>query len=126
MLNFRNTCAKASNKYLIKAEAKVVAICGCYVIIGLGSSFSYALSSASLPDITSELMEYFTCEQTHYVGEPGVQQCDRSELEQFVNPAPTILGFSLLALYPTMTLIYFLRKKRKPCAKQVVSHSTNP
>ena len=26
LLNFRNTCAKASNKYLIKAEAKVGAL----------------------------------------------------------------------------------------------------
>ena len=125
--SFRNTAfGTTSSKDLIKAEIKVFAICGCYVIIGVGSSFSYALSSAHLPGVTNALVEYFECEQTHYLGDVPTRSCDRSELDQYVNPVPTILGFSLLALYPTITLIYLLRKKRRPRAKRVISTSATP
>ena len=105
----RNSCTK---KYLIKAEAKVIIICCCYIILGLAGSLSYALSSAYLRGLKRELLDYFECERVRDVLNSD-QLCDRSGYERFLNVVPKILGYSLLALYPVITLIYFFRKKKK-------------
>ena len=91
----------------------MIAICCFYVVIGLGASLAYAISSTSLRVLKSELTDYFECESVRG-GLNDDQSCDRSEFERHVNATSKILGYSLLALYPVITLIYFLRKKRKP------------
>lgn len=101
----------------------MIAICCCYVVVGLGASFSYAISSSSLPGLENELSSYFECELSHH-GRSCGKSCSRSEFEQFLNPGPKILGYCLLALYPTITLVYFLRKRSKTQVKQTVSRST--
>ena len=115
----RNRCIrKSSNKDLIKVEIKVVIICCCYVILGFGATLAYAISSSLLGDLRRELFDYFECEQC---GVNSGQTCDRSGFERLTNPPLVTIGYSLLALYPVITLIYVLRIKRKPRAKHTLS-----
>ena len=107
---------KRSHKDLKKAEAKVIIICCCYVVLGLAASFSFSFSSSSLPGLKRELMDHFECERVGD-GENPDQLCDKSGFERFINPAPKILAYTLLALYPLITLIYFLHKKKKANTK---------
>ena len=96
----------------------MIIICCFYAVLGLGASFSYVISSSYLNVLKSELTDYFECESG---GLNDDQSCDRSEFERHVNATSKILGYSLLALYPVITLIYFLRKKRKTRAKRILS-----
>ena len=114
--NCRNTCTKnkKSNKDLKKAEIKVMVICCCYVVLGLGASIAYAIASASVRRLKPELLDYFECESTYDSSAISNQPlCDKSGYERYVSPASKIIGYSLLALYPVITLRYFLRKKKK-------------
>ena len=47
-----------------EAEVKVIVICCCYVVLGLGAALAYAISSISLRGLRVELLEYFECERT--------------------------------------------------------------
>ena len=109
----RNTCLNISHKDFKKAEVKVIIICCCYVILGLVASIAYAVSSVNVRGLKVELMNYFECERVHS-GVDTNQSCDRNEFERFTNVTSKVLGYSALALYPVITLIYFFRKKEKP------------
>ena len=123
MPRYRNTCSKNSNnKDLKKAETKVLIICILYSLLGLGASFSYAISSSYVNVLKNELMDYFECESVRG-GLNTDQSCDRSEFERHVNATSKILGYSLLALYPVITLIYFLRKKRQRHPRRTLTSS---
>ena len=93
-----------------KAEIKVLVICICYVILGLGASLAYSISSAFLADLQRELMDYFECE---HCGVNSGQMCHRSEFERLTNPPLITIGYSVFVLYPLVTLVYFIRPKRK-------------
>ena len=89
------------------------------MILGLGASLAYAVASSSIYELKSELMDYFECKSTMITYNPLAESeeemlCERSGFERYVSPASKIFGYSTLALYPAITLIYFLRKKRKP------------
>ena len=105
-----------------QAEVKVIIICCCYVVLGLGAALSYAISSTSLRGLKVELLDYFECERTASLTSES-QSCDRDEFERFLNPSSKILGYSLVALYPVITLIYFVRKKKQPQHKRTLTHS---
>ena len=47
-----------------EAEIKVIVICCCYVVLGLGAALAYAISSTSLRGLKVELLDYFECEHT--------------------------------------------------------------
>ena len=85
-------------------------ICCCYVILGLGATLAYAVSSASLGGLQSALLDYFECERCGV--NSAEQPCDRSGFERFTNPIMITIGYSLLALYPVITLIYVVRIPR--------------
>ena len=106
-----------------EAEVKVIVICCCYVVLGLGAALAYAISSISLRGLRVELLEYFECERTASL-EPESQTCDRGEFEGFLNPSSKTLGYCLIALYPVITLIYFARKKKQPQRKRTLTHSS--
>ena len=108
----RNRCGKKKSKGMKKAEVKVIVICCCYVVLGVGAALAYAISSTSLRGLKVELLEYFECERTASLNSEN-PSCDRGEFERFLNPSSKILGYSLIALYPVITLIYFARKKRR-------------
>ena len=121
----RNRCGRKKSKDLKKAEIKVIVICCCYIILGLGASLAYAISSTSLRGLKVELLEYFECERTAGINSLSSQSlCDRSEFESFLNPSSKILGYGLVALYPVITLIYFARKKRKPHHRRTLTRSS--
>ena len=113
----RNTCLKKSHKDLRKAEVKVIIICCCYAILGLVASIAYAVSSVNVRGLKVELMNYFECELVRS-GLDTNQSCDRNEFEGFINAPSKVLGYSVLALYPVITLIYFFRKKKKPQSRR--------
>jgi hypothetical protein len=111
----RNRCiSKSSIKDLKKAEAKVLIMCCWYVILGLGTTLGYSLSSAILDDLRCELLVYFECERCGVI---AGQTCDRSDFEQYTNPPMVTVAYSLFHAYPLITLIYVLRIKRKPNTK---------
>ena len=119
----RNRCGKKKSKGMKQAEVKVVIICCCYVVLGLGAALAYAISSTSLRGLKVELLDYFECERTASLTSED-QSCDRGEFERFLNPSSKILGYSLVALYPVITLIYFASKKRKPRpSRRTLTHS---
>ena len=108
----------SKNNIIKKAEIKVFIICFCYVILGLGASLAYSISSAFLDDHQRELMDYFECE---LCGVNSGQVCDRSEFERFTNPPLITIGYSLFVLYPVITLVYVVSLKRK----SQTSHAQN-
>ena len=73
------------------------------------------MSSAVLGDLQHELREYFACERCGVIS--GLV-CDRSGFERFTNPTLITVAYSLLALYPVITLVYVLRIQRTPLSKQ--------
>ena len=91
---------------LQSAEVKMLIICCYYVILGLGASLTFTISSAYLNSLQNELQDYFECEEC---GIDSGQTCDRSQYERFINPALKTIGYSLLALYPVVTLIYIVQ-----------------
>lgn len=82
-------------------------ICCYYVILGLGASLAFTISSAYLTSLQSELEEYFECEECGIID--SSQICDRGQYERFINPVLITIGYSLFALYPVVTLIYIVR-----------------
>ena len=108
----RNTCLKRSHKDFKKAEVKVIIICCCYAILGLVASIAYAVSSVNVRGLKVELMNYFECERVHS-GLDTNQSCDRNEFEGFTNAPSKVLGYSALALYPVITLIYFFQRRKE-------------
>ena len=103
-----------------KAEIKVFVICICYVILGLGASLAYSISSAFLSDHQRELMDYFECERC---GVNSERMCDRGGFETLTNPPLITIGYSVFVLYPLVTLVYFIHLNRK--SKQT-SNLTRP
>jgi hypothetical protein len=103
-----------------EAEVKIIIICCCYVVLGLGAALAYAISSVSLRGLKVELLDYFECERTASQEREG-QSCDRGEFEEFLNAPSKILGYCLIALYPVITLIYFARKKKQPQRRRTLS-----
>ena len=91
---------------LQSAEVKMLIICCYYVILGLGASLAFTISSAYLNSLQNELQDYFECEEC---GIDSGQTCDRGQYERFINPALITIGYSLFALYPVVTLIYIVR-----------------
>ena len=91
---------------LQSAEVKMLIICCYYIILGLGASLAFTISSAYLNSLQNELQDYFECEEC---GIDSGQTCDRSQYERFINPALITIGYSLFALYPVVTLIYIVR-----------------
>ena len=87
-------------------EVKMMVICCCYIILGLSANLAFVLSSISLRGLQKELLEYFGCE---CFGIDSSQVCDRNKLERFVNPVLLTIGYSLLALYPVITLLYVVK-----------------
>ena len=100
---------ETTNKDLKTAEIKVFIICCCYVILGLGASLAWSISSAFLGDHQRELFDYFECERC---GVDSGQMCDRSGFERLTNPPLITIGYSLFVLYPVITLVYVVRFKR--------------
>ena len=98
---YRNSCTTKANKALRKAESKIIIYCICFVIIGLGVSATAAATSVSLQRFWNELMLYFECEES------GELYCDRSDFEKFTNPTASTLSYTLAALYPVITLLFF-------------------
>ena len=88
---------------------KVTIICCCYVVIGLGASLAFAISSTILEDLQRELIDYFECERC---GVNSGRMCERIGFERLTNPPLVTVGYSLLALYPVITLVYVIRIKR--------------
>ena len=84
------------------AEVKVLVISCCYVVVGLGAPLAYIVSSVFLRGLQKALSEYFECNLCGLEG-------DKSHYEQFLNPPLITIGYSLLVLYPVITLIYFIR-----------------
>ena len=84
------------------------------MILGLGASLAYSISSAFLDDLQRELSDYFECERC------GVEaaQCDRTGFERLTNPGLITVGYSLFVLYPVITLVYVFRVKRTPHANE--------
>ena len=92
------------------------------MVLGLGATLSYAISSTSLRGLTVELLEYFECERTANLNSEN-PSCDRGEFERLLNPSSKIFGHSMIALYPVITLIYFAHKKRrKPHSRHTLTH----
>ena len=81
-------------------------ICCYYVVLGLGASLAYVISSVNLRGLKIELSEYFECE---CLGVNFNQTCDISGYKGYINPPMLTIGYSLLALYPVITLMYILR-----------------
>ena len=111
-----------SNKGLKEAEVKVIIISCCFAVLGLGATLAFAISSRSLDGIMSEVLDYFECELN---GVNPDQPCERSGFERLLNPASKVIGYAALALYPVITLIYFIRAKRKTRAKRVLTQKTS-
>ena len=103
-----------------EAEVKVIIICCCYVVLGLGAALAYAISSVSLRGFKVELLDYFECERTASLNSAS-QSCDRGEFEDFLNAPSKILGYCLIALYPVITLVYFARNKKRPQRKRTLT-----
>ena len=82
----------------------------------------YSMSSVTLEKLHHELLDYFECERC---GVTSGRVCDRSGFESLTNPPMITIAYSLLSLYPVITLIYFLRIKRKPRIKQVLPDVTS-
>ena len=91
---------------LQSAEVKMLIICCYYVILGLGASLAFSISSTYLTSLQNELQDYFECEEC---GIDSGQTCDRGQYERFINPALITIGYSLFALYPVVTLLYIVR-----------------
>lgn len=104
----RNRYVKKNKSHLLPtAEIKMLIICCCYVILGLGASLAYAISSVQLIGLNQELFNYFECE---CLGSNTNQMpCDRRGYERFINPVLITVGYSLIALYPIITLIYIIK-----------------
>ena len=97
---------KNKSVLLQSAEVKMLIICCYYIILGFGASLAFALSSAFLPGLQSELQDYFNCQEC---GIDSDQTCNRDQYERFINPALITIGYSLFALYPVVTVIYIVR-----------------
>ena len=100
---------KNESVLLQSAEAKMLIICCYYVILGLGASLAFSISSAFLTSLQNELQDYFECEECGIDSGLHRSTCDRSQYERFINPALITIGYSLFALYPVVTLIYIVR-----------------
>ena len=126
MLNFRNRFAKTKyNKDFIIAEVKVIVFCTGYSAVGLGATIIYGISSFPVRQIDHELTQYFECERVPHNASSGFNPCDRTGFERLTNPTVQIIAWSLIALYPVTTLIYFLRKRRSQNAKREVMLNNN-
>ena len=97
-------------------------ICCYYVILGLGASLAFAISSAYLTGLQNELQDYFECEECGIID--SGQTCDRDRYERFINPALITIGYSLFALYPVVTLIYIVRFSKIRAFIKINSQST--
>lgn len=97
---------KSESALLQSAEVKMLIICCYYVILGLGASLAFTISSAFLTGLQNELQDYFECQEC---GIDSGQTCNRDQYERFINPALITIGYSLFALYPVVTLIYIVR-----------------
>lgn len=106
------------DKDLKTATIKVFVICFCYVILGLGASLAWSISSAFLEEHQRELFNYFECERC---GVNSGQICDRNRFERLTNPPLITIGYSLFVLYPVITLVYVIRFKREPNANHPVA-----
>lgn len=100
----------------------MLVICCGYVLLGLATLLGYSMSSATLGKLHHELLDYFNCERC---GLNSGQTCDRSGYERLTNPPMITIAYSLLALYPVITLVYIVRIRRKPHAKQVIPDVTS-
>ena len=111
---------------LQSAEVKMLIICCYYVILGLGVSLTFSISSAYLNSLQNELQDYFECEECGIDVDSG-QTCDRSQYERFTNPALKTIGYSLFAFYPVVTLIYIVpfsavaKYVKRMCARRQIS-----
>ena len=99
------------------------------MVLGLAATLAFAISSRSLDGIISEVLDYFECERS---GVNSGESCDRSGFERLTNPEAKTLGYTVLALYPVITLIYFVRTRRKEnvlkqkaSSKDFLSRSSN-
>ena len=100
----RNRCIRQNKNVLLqRAEVKMLIVSCCYVVVGVGAPLAFVVSSVFLRELRTALSEYFECKFC------GLEQCDRNTFEQFLNPPLITMGYSLLALYPVITLIYFIR-----------------
>ena len=91
---------------LQSAEVKMLIICCYYIVLGLGISLTFSISSTYLTSLQNELQDYFECEEC---GIDSGQTCDRGQYERFTNPALKTIAYSLFALYPVVTLIYVVQ-----------------
>ena len=85
---------------------------------------SYAISSATLRGLKKELFDYFECERVRDIVGSDQLKCDRSGYESYLIPTTKILGYSFLALYPVITLIYFFSKKKVKDMKHTISNAS--
>lgn len=112
----RNRCiSRTSSRELKQAEVKVLVICCWYVILGLATLLGYTLSSVVLDDLQHQLRDYFECERC---GVNSGATCERDGFERFTNPSLITIAYSLLNLYPLITLVYVVRFEGQPRTKQ--------
>ena len=93
------------------------------MILGLGASLAYSISSAYLDDLQRELSDYFDCERC---GVEAGTQCNRSGFEMLTNPALITMGYSIFVLYPVITLVYLFRARKRPLRQGAVNEPTLP
>ena len=103
---YRNSVRNHESPLIQNAEVKMLIICCYYVILGLGISLTFSISSTYLTSLQNELQDYFECEEC---GIDSSQACDRAQFERFTNPALKTIAYSLFALYPVVTLIYVVQ-----------------
>ena len=123
-LNFRKRCTTKANKDFKAAEVKVALYCAACILIGIGVTVSYGVISSPLRQIDIQLMQYFECERIPLNYRSGTE-CDRSGFERLTHPTGHIVLFSLVALYPMTTLVFFY-KKRNSDTKQVPTNKHSP
>lgn len=104
----------------------MIIFCTGYSAIGLGATIIYGISSSPLRQIDHELSQYFECERVpHNNTILTSANCDRSGFERLTNPTIQVIAWSLIALYPVITLIYFIYKKRSRKTRPIVNVNSN-
>ena len=104
----------------------MIIFCTGYSAIGLGATIIYGISSSPLRQIDHELSQYFECERVpHNNTILTGANCDRSGFERLTNPTIQVIAWSLIALYPVITLIYFIYKKRSRKTRPIVNVNSN-
>ena len=105
---FTKSKESESGRAQVTVEVKVLVIAFSYIIIGLVATTSFAISSARIESLKEELFVYFQCELCGTNSQLG-ESCSESGYEQLTNGALVTMAYSLLGMYPLVTLVYVVR-----------------